>query len=60
MIIDNEFFMSMVQIELMINSHDESVGKYVMVNRVYLKYDYYKMLMHAYCVLKSDFKPMNE
>ena len=25
--IDNEFFISMIQIELMINSHDESVGK---------------------------------
>jgi len=35
MIIDNESVMSMIQIELMINSpHDESVGKYVLMNRV--------------------------
>ena len=31
---DNEFLVSMTQIELMINSHDESVGKYVIMNRV--------------------------
>ena len=30
---DNEFFISMIPIELMINSHDESVGKYVMMSR---------------------------
>ena len=30
----NEFFMTIIQIELMINSHDESVGKFVTMNMV--------------------------